>query len=625
MDKYEILVNIIDTLMGEAPGKYKRYYPDPNNRDKVDQARARIFIHLFLKVNYGINDFEERERYITDEVNDGGIDAYYIDRETKTILFLQSKFRTNKSNFENKEISLEEILKMDVDRVVDGENDSEDGVPYNGKIKTMMAKIGQIEDIGRYHYKVIILANLKKNSYKHSQLKRLAGGFPVNVFDYEKCYNELVFPMVSGCYYKADEIKIRLSLVNKENNDGRISYAVETNYGTCKIMVAFVPIAEIAKVVSKYKNAILKYNPRCYLSLKNNTVNPKIRDTVKTKVTNEIALYNNGITILSDDTVFNSKIAVKDTAQLIIRNPQIVNGGQTAYTFASIYEEDEDYEEYFAGKEVLVKIITFINDEDEENESKEEKEKREENRLKLIEELSKATNEQTPVKEVDRRANDKVQLKYQQNIYRDFGYFYNRKMGEFYDGLSHNYITRDQIIDRAVFIRVACAVQGEVSKARRNGEEFLFRQENFDKVLLDTDIYRKYMYGYFCHQYLVSLEKKYSLKKNNKYGVNTYGYALRYGKYAVTYVVARNYLETLAPSEYEENAKMYADIILSQWMEFEKAVAKKAQNRDYFYRSTDETGVVEHYYNYDGYYKGRTINMDLNQYPFSMTPQEKES
>ena len=48
--------------------------------------------------------------------------------------------------------------------------------------------------------------------------------------------------MVTGCYYNADEIKIQLSLVNKENNDGRISYAVETSYGKCKIMVAFVPI-----------------------------------------------------------------------------------------------------------------------------------------------------------------------------------------------------------------------------------------------------------------------------------------------------------------------------------------------------------------------------------------------
>ena len=186
--------------MCEAPSGYKRYYPDPSNIEKVDQARARAFIHLFLKVKYGINDFLEREEYITDEVNDGGIDAYYIDKDSKTILFIQSKYRRNKKNFENKSIELDEILKMDTDRILDGETEDEDGVSYNSKIKKMSQTISSIDDIGRYGYRVIILANIKKEKYKPSQIKKLSGGFPVEVFNYERCYNELVFPVVTGCY-----------------------------------------------------------------------------------------------------------------------------------------------------------------------------------------------------------------------------------------------------------------------------------------------------------------------------------------------------------------------------------------------------------------------------------------
>ncbi len=419
MDKYNILVNIVDQIMGEAPSRYKRYYPEPQNIEKVDQARSRVFIHLYLKVKYGIDDFSERETYITDEVNDGGIDAYYIDKETKSIVFIQSKYRRNKNNFENKNIELHEILKMDIDRITDGETENEDGISYNSKIQNMIQKISSIDDIGRYSYQVVILANLEEKKYKDSQIKKLTGGFSAKIFNYEKCYDELVFPVVTGCYYNADEIKIRLSLVNKENNDGRISYTVETKYGACKIMVAFVPVLEIAKVVTKYKNSILKYNPRCFLSLKNNIINPKIRSTIKNKKTNEIALYNNGITILSDDTHFNSKVALKDTAQLVIKNPQIVNGGQTAYTLASIYEDDLEYMEHFEGKEVLVKIITFLG------------EYKESDKLSLIEELSKATNEQTPVKEVDRRANDKIQIEYQKNIYKDLDIFIIEKWENF--------------------------------------------------------------------------------------------------------------------------------------------------------------------------------------------------
>ncbi len=609
MDKYDILINIVDQLMGEAPSGYKRYYPDPKNIENLNQARARVFIHLFLKVKFGINEFLEREEYITDGTNDGGIDAYYIDEDNKTILFVQSKYRRTKDNFENKVIELDEILKMDTDRIVDGEEESEDGISYNGKIKNMLQKIRDIDDIGRYRYQVVILANLKKEKYKMSQIKKLTGGFPTEIFDYERCYNELVFPVVTGCYYNAEEIKIRLSLVNKENSDGRISYTVQSKYGTCKIMVAFVPVLEIAKVVAKYKNSILKYNPRCFLSLKNNTINPKIRSTIKDKKTNEIALYNNGITILSDDTIFNSQVAIKDTAQLIIKNPQIVNGGQTAYTVASIYEDDPDYMEHFEGKEVLVKIITFLG------------EYKESDKLSLIEEISKATNEQTPVKEVDRRSNDKIQIEYQEKIYRDFGYFYNRKMGEFYDGLNHNFITRDMVVDRAVFMRVASSIQGEIAKARRNSDEILFRTEHFDQIFLNTNIYKKYMYGFFCHQYLTELEKGFANKKNNKYGVNTYGNALRYGKYAVTYVVSKYYLESLELHDYLNNVRMYTDIILGQWLQYEQYIVKKEHNRDYFYQETEEDGPIKYYYNYDGYYKGRTINKDLKQYKFVIQSQ----
>lgn len=149
------------------------------------------------------------------------------------------------------------------------------------------------------------------------------------------------------------------------------------------------------------------------------------------------------------------------------------------------------------------------------------------------------------------------------------------------------------------------------TKARRNSDEILFRPEHFDAIFLNTDIYKKYMYGYFCHQYLAELEKNFSNIKNNKYGVNTYGNALRYGKYAVTYVVSQYYLDSLELHEYVKNVRMYTDIILDQWMQFEQYIVTKDHNRDYFYQEKEENGSIKYYYNYDGYYKGRTINKDL--------------
>lgn len=612
MSKYNTLINIIDELRNEAPRGYKRYYPAINETEKLDNARSRAFIHLFLKVNYGLCDFIERENYITDAPYDGGIDAYYIDKEQKQITFVQSKFRTNEDNFENKGITLDEILQMDVGRITDGEITDEDGNTYNAKILNMMKNICEIPDVGRYNYSIVILANLK--IYKESALKKLTGGINATVFDYERCYTSLVFPVVTGSFYNADEIKINLSLTNKESNEGKISYSVQTEFSGCKIMVIFVPLLEIAKIVYKYKNSILKFNPRCYLSLINNEVNYKIEKTVRTKKTNEFALFNNGITIISDKTEFNSKIALKDSAQLIITNPQIINGGQTAYTLASIYEKclKEGNEDIFNNKEVLVKVITFFEGEDDQ-----------EKKLSLIEELSRATNEQSVVRESDRRSNDKVQINYQTKIFDEFGYFYNRKRGEYYDGLSKKYITRDKLVEHSVFIRVATSVSGDVAKARRNSDEILFREENFKKVFLDSDVYKKYMYGYFCHEYLIELEKTYDKSPNNRSGVNTYGNALRYGKYAVVNIVSRYFNKAFDVSEYKSIVTDTTNQILNQWLEFEKAISQKVYNNDYFYSyiENDQRNV---YYNFDGYYKGRTINDDLKNYIFNVLSSNSE-
>ena len=127
MSKYNDLVNIIDSLRKEAPLSYKRYYPKETDVNGYRKALSRTYIHLYLKVKFGLVNFESREQYITDDPGDAGIDAYYIDKENKKLYFLQSKFRHTNDNFENKEIELEELLAMDITRVLDGEKTDENG------------------------------------------------------------------------------------------------------------------------------------------------------------------------------------------------------------------------------------------------------------------------------------------------------------------------------------------------------------------------------------------------------------------------------------------------------------------------------------------------------------------
>lgn len=124
MNKYQTLINVLDQLRKEAPKEYKRYYPLETDQEGLNKARARAYIHLFLKVKFGLLDFKSREEFITDDTYDGGIDGYYIDDENKKIYFIQSKFRTNQQNFEEKNIDLDELISMDLDRITKGEKSS---------------------------------------------------------------------------------------------------------------------------------------------------------------------------------------------------------------------------------------------------------------------------------------------------------------------------------------------------------------------------------------------------------------------------------------------------------------------------------------------------------------------
>lgn len=617
MNKYQTLVNILDELRNEAPKVNKRYYPSENDNDKLNKARARAYIHLFLKVKFGLTEFNKRELLITDDPYDAGIDAYYIDKDTFTIYFLQSKFRTTESNYEQKKIDLSEILCMDVDRVTDGEKYDEDGNRYNKKILNMIDEIAGISDIGRYKYKVIILANIGK--YKDSQIKKLTSGLAFQIYNHERCYEELVFPVVSGTFFTPEEILITLTMNNSDSKNEVISYNVVTECQECAITVVFVPLIEIAKILRKYKNSILKFNPRCFLSLKNN-INDKIADTVTQKKTNEFALFNNGITMLSDNTKINTKVGKKGLAQLIIENPQVINGGQTAFTLTELLNECIENSDYtmFEDKEVLLKVITFTSDEDLEGECflvKKLTDDEIRNRLDLVEAISKATNQQTVVKEADRRANDKVQIEFQKYIYQDFGYFYMRKKGEYHEGLSKRYIENKKVIDRNIMIRIAFSCNNEPSKARRNGEEVLFREENFNKVFYNTDLYKKYMYGYFAYERLVEIDKKYNNRSSDKHAMDLFGNALRYGKYAVVTAVIQSYNEKENIEKYRESARKNVEDVLDKWIKFESEITSLSNNVDYFYTRV-ENGVINKYYNYDGYYKGRTINGDILKYSF---------
>ncbi len=594
MSTYSILIKILDKIIDDAPAESTSYRLKSRDIDKLNQVRAKAFIHLFLMASIGLLDFKTRERYITDGTYDGGIDAYYIQKNSKTIYFIQSKFRITETNFQEKHIEVEELLKMDIDRILGGEKTHENGVLYNSKVLEMQKEIKDIPDIGRYRYEVIILANLHK-SITPNKLRLLTAGLPSRVFDYKKTYSDLVFPVITGTYYNFSDLNININLTNKSAG-AKINYSVETEYGICDITVLFAPLSEVGKLMYEYKNSILKYNPRSYLSLKEGSINGEIRKTIVEKSTNEFALFNNGITILSDETFFNEKIGKKDTAQLSLKNPQIINGGQTAFTLSLIYEDslekNLELRQKLEEKEVLFKIITFGLS----SETTTEK------RLALIESISDATNKQSQVNSADRSSNNPILIESQKQLFNDFGFLLERKRGEFFDGLRYGYIEKEHLIDRGVFMRIAYACLQLASPTKK--ENKLLTPERIDLILNDKTNFKKYFFGCLCYT------------KISTHVEEGFTHVKRGGVYAIIKVCVNTfYEETVSDEELSKLSTVAVKATLDRWNEFEEYVTNQFYNSDYFkYNFNFATDSVKLVSSYSKYYASPYLSIDLNNF-----------
>jgi hypothetical protein len=580
-NKYSILIEILDKIRFEAPTEYKSYLVE-NNEELINQSRSKAFIHLYLLVNFGLTNFETRHDHITDGADDGGLDAYYIDEKRKKIFLIQSKFRNNPRNFEEKSITADELVKMELKTIIDGHKKDSNGNKFNNKIQKFQSKINSIGNIGIYDYQVVILSNITK--YNDSHIKKLIGNFEYEIFNFEKTYSDLIFPICSGTLFDPKEIIINIDL--KEKPQLNLNQKIETSYGACNVDLIFAPTMEIGRIMSKYKNSILKYNPRNYLSFSKNRVNVKIKESIINGNKNDFSILNNGITIITDNIKISTHTGSENEGQIILYNPQIINGGQTAFTLSYIFEDKNVNNIVFEGKEVLLRIVRMGRNGN--------------NHVNFLEKVSESTNNQTKVDEADKRSNDPIQIELQNKIYKEYGYFYERKSGEFFDGLHKMYIKKDLIIDRSKFLRGYHAYKGFAKDARSKSDDDLFKEENFKKIIPSSFNYKEMFFSYSIYNKCQYLKRKAPFNKLQS--------SLKYGKYALVaatgcYIKKKLLIIDPVDDKKIENA---CKAVLKKWENFERKIRRKISNKSY---RTEKKG-----FDFDNYYKGTTLDKDINEY-----------
>ena len=200
----------------------------------------------------------------------------------------------------------------------------------------------------------------------------------------------------------------------KNTDDPIMKFPSQGKKGLGDSVVGLISARSIGEAVNKYQSALFDLNVRHFHGTKNK-VNKFITKAMADPEARKGFWYgHNGITICCDS--FEQKGDAQRPTEIIVKNPQIVNGCQSANSFAAILEEPgkvDDLDEVG----VLVRIIQVDADEDE--------------AAKITGNIAWATNNQSAIKDADLRSNDSSQMRFSQLLLEyDPPWFYERKANE---------------------------------------------------------------------------------------------------------------------------------------------------------------------------------------------------
>ncbi|NKQ13773.1 hypothetical protein DQ405_026850 [Pseudomonas sp. SST3] len=103
--------------------------------------------------------------------------------------------------------------------------------------------------------------------------------------------------------------------------------------------------------------------------------------------------------------------------------------------------------------------------------------------------------------------------------------------------------------------------------------------------------------------------------KDDRFGTTNYGQGVRYGKFAVISVCCALFS---AERDAYKNTKNHVLQVLANWLDFEKYAIGRPMNYLYFRVYTEEeSSITTQELNFEGYYKGRTLNKDIRGFFFA--------
>ena len=359
-------------------------------KDKYELDSLHDALVLWFAENYLLLDPEDvRERIVKDSHAEG-VDAVLIDPSNHDLLFVQARtaetFGNTNSNYGENNVKL---TLQGMRFLLRGD--------YKGKItpslENLVDEYHDLDHTEDYKTKVLFLT-LKKPPISNKFVELFRQDIPqveVAFWGFQQLftfYKDTYLPRTDPPPKLVSFRMITKSLAKPSPHESRVF----TTRGE-----------ELARVYDEYGERIFQQNVRHSLGMRSKSINQQILETAIDAESNNFWYFNNGITMVCTNLS-------ETTAGTVIKlaNPQIINGAQTTYALHNAYKSGKLRD----GVEVLIKAIQ-TSDKD------------------FMENVTLYTNSQNAIRLRDLCSNDKIQRVVQKILSESYGYFYERKRGEF--------------------------------------------------------------------------------------------------------------------------------------------------------------------------------------------------
>jgi hypothetical protein len=357
--------------------------------------RRAAFTLLCLATKLRI-DFDEARGCVTDGSSDRGIDAVYLDERfgRRVIHLFQIKCNDNfgraKNHFPSSELDKIISFISDCFAQVDGFLES-----CNLLLRQKVIDIWAFAEGGTCEVEI----HLCSNGARLIADQRARFEASLARFKFIKA-NEVDLDSLSSDLSRRSwsEREINLRIVEEQ--------IFERTDGSARAVIGTVRADELISALTDPSTPtqldpyLFEENVRVYLG-EQNDINRRIFYTAVSSDAGLFWYFNNGITIVCERVSFNPGLK---NAPLRLKNPQVVNGGQTSH---ALFQASKANAESFSRIRLLVRII--------ETQEKE-----------FYAKVAEATNSQTPIRSRDLRSNDPNLLRLETSL-RAHGYYLDRK------------------------------------------------------------------------------------------------------------------------------------------------------------------------------------------------------